>query len=102
MILKNQDGNTLIENIAAVCVLSILSAMIASAFVAGMNVFTKSTLEYNRVNDIYNEIESKQESEQLLESSGTISFEYAGDSIDIEGTYIYDLEKEKLNEFSVD
>lgn len=103
MILNNERGSTLIENVIAIFALTILSAMVVSTFFGGLAVYTKSFTEYTRINEVYSDIELMEDSTvtstNIKEQAGSISFEYAGNTIVIEGTYIYDDEGEKIGEF---
>lgn len=102
MILRSEQGSTLIENVVAVFVLSIFSAMILSTFLAGLSVYTDSYQEYTRINTVFSDIEQTEDvanGTTIQEQSGSISFMYDGELMEIEGTYRYDVEGDKLGEF---
>lgn len=116
MILKDERGSTLMESVISMFVLSIMTALIVSTFLAGLSLYTKSFQEYSRVNDVYSDIELIDEvrdssgnitsstvgSGDLSIQEGSISFDYGGGTIEIDGTYIYDTDSEKLGEFVVE
>ncbi len=109
--LNNESGNTLVENVVAMFIFVIVSAMMLSAFLAGITLYGRSFGEYSRVNNVYSDIEliegditdssgsSTVTSTVVEEKDGSISFDYAGDTIESEGTYLYDDEGEKVGEF---
>ncbi len=102
MILRNEDGIGLIENVVAVFILVVISAMIITGFIAGLRVYKVNMLEYKRINTVYDEIEQVDDelfSSILSEQEGKITFQYDGDVIEIDGTYIYDGEKGKIGDF---
>lgn len=101
MILKNEQGSALVENVIAMCVLLLLSALVVSTFFGGLSVYTKSFVEYTRVNEVYSSLELMEGtgSDLVEEVEGTMSFEYSGATVVVEGTYFYDKEGEKIGEF---
>lgn len=102
MILRNEDGIGLIENVVAVFILVVISAMIITGFIAGLKVYKTNMIEYKRINTVYDEIEQVEDeviSSILSDQEGKLTFQYEGEVIEIEGSYIYDGEKGKLGDF---
>ncbi|WP_249028537.1 type II secretion system protein [Tannockella kyphosi] len=98
--MDSQRGSTLVENMVAVLILGILSAVLGTVLFAGMNLYQNTRDEELRVQDVYNAIQAKQLEEGVLEQkTGTISYVYNQQEIVLSGSYLYDVQEEKLFEF---
>ncbi len=122
MIYKNEQGSTLVENVISVFILTIFALIIMTTFLAGLNVYSKHFQEYARVKDIFGVIECMEDTfvtdpsgagelevvhptsdgSTIQEQQGSISFVYDGETRELPGKYFYDLEGEKLGEFTVE
>lgn len=105
-ILMQNDGTILIEYVIAIAFLSMASMMIITTMSGATKLFFDSYAEYDRVNDLYGDIEllgdSLTSSDLDIRTSGTIEFDYSVGTISKEGAYYYDNTEKKIGEFIID
>lgn len=100
--MNNKRGSTLVEGAVTALIIGIATLMICSAFLTSLAINENTQEEYDRVSNIYDNIElgtSAYDSSWEAEQSGSITITYAGGAISIPGTYTYDSQSEKLGEF---
>ncbi len=105
-ILMQNDGTILIEYVIAIVFLAMASVMVITTMSGGTKLFFESYEEYDRVNELYGDIELLSDSVTSINldvsTSGTIQFDYNGGTISKEGTYYYDNTEKKIGEFIID
>lgn len=90
MPIKNNKGSSLLENVMAIAVFSIVAMMIFSSFLAGYNLTGNSSKSYTNRNDTFNNLEQGMSS---YVSDGVISFSGGDVSMGhIPVSYYYDTE----------
>lgn len=96
----NQEGNTLIENVVALFILAILSALVGTILLSTISLYEQSNEDYMNFNHAYNDIQcNNQESRYVSTKQGSISFKYNGRQIKVDGEYIYDKQTKSMFEF---
>lgn len=103
--IKNENGSTLLENICAVTLLLVVTAMIMSTLLGGIALYKSNHIEYDRLNGVYTDIETSAVTTNVETVEGKISFKYSDgiteQQVDIKGNYTYDKQDKKLGDFEV-
>lgn len=105
-VLSQNDGTILIEYIIAVVFLAMASVMVITTISGGTKLFFQSYEEYDRVNNLYGDIElisdTVTSSDLDVTSIGSVEFDYSGATITKDGIYYYDNTEKKIGEFIID
>lgn len=99
----NQQGATLMEVVVGFTIVSIITAAVLTSVLSGFSLSYKTKEEYDRVTDVYTQIESY-DAGIPTSKIGSMKFSWSGsssDPIEVEGTYMYDSnpDQSKLAEF---
>lgn len=105
-ILLQNDGTILIEYVIAIVFLAMASVMVITTMSGGTKLFFDSYEEYDRVNNVYGDIELISETvistDLAVTSTGSVQFDYSGATISKDGIYYYDNTEKKIGEFAID